>query len=235
MAWQLKRTARRSVAIHIRRDGHVEVRAPLRYPLNAIEAFVASRQSWIAEQLARLSELPVLPAWGEGRQWWHGGQAWPVRVLANSASRRTRVNFQLGVPAAPAGFTISTPIDPAHWPESIPKALQAWQLAEAKRVLPERVEALVLTHGAQWRPTALRFRCLRARWGSCSADGRIMLNSQLMQLPEHLIDYVICHEMAHLREMNHSAAFYAVQSQLNPNWPAQRAEMKQWAKRLAPN
>lgn len=228
MAWQLKRSARRSVAIHIRRDGHVEVRAPLRYPLHAIEAFVASRQSWIAEQIARLRELPVLPAWGEGRQWWHGGHAWPVQVLSNNTARQTLVSFQLG-------FTIVTPIDPAHWPERIPKALQAWQLAEAKRELPERVEALVLTHGAQWRPTALRFRCLRARWGSCSADGRIMLNSQLMQLPEHLIDYVICHEMAHLREMNHSAAFYAVQSQLNPNWPAQRAEMKQWAKRLAPN
>lgn len=234
IAWQLKRTARRSVAIHIRRDGHVEVRAPLRYPLNAIEAFVASREVWIAEQLKRLSVLPVLPAWGEGRQWWHQGQAWPVQIVGLGASSRIRVSFYAAASDGKTtpGFTITVNASPQLWPQLIPKALQAWQLAEAKRLLPERVEALVLGLGEQWRPRELRFRCLRARWGSCSADGRIMLNTQLMQLPEHLIDYVICHEMAHLREMNHSAAFYAVQSQLNPAWQAQRLEMKHWASRL---
>ncbi len=238
-AWQLKRSSRRTVAIHIRRDGYVEVRAPLRYPLNAIEAFVRSRQAWIDEQLKRVIELPALPQWGEGRQWWHQGQTWPVHI-EQVTNQRARVqvcfsttNANLGsTDAAEYGFTLSTPMEPAAWPQLITKSLQAWQAAQAKQVLPARVEALVAQHGEQWRPTALRFRCLRSRWGSCSADGRIMLNTQLMQLPEHLVDYVICHEMAHLREMNHSAAFYAVQTRLNPEWQVQRAEMKQWATRL---
>lgn len=226
-AWQLKRSSRRTVAIHIRRDGHVEVRAPLRYPLNAIEAFVRSRQAWIDEQLQRVSELPALPQWGEGRQWWHQGQAWPVHIEP-VATQRGRVQ----VCCSDHGFKIATTAAPDTWSKLITKSLQDWQAAQAKQLLPIRVEALVAKHGEQWRPTALRFRCLRSRWGSCSADGRIMLNTQLMQLPEHLIDYVICHEMAHLREMNHSAAFYAVQARLNPEWQVQRAEMKQWATRL---
>ncbi|MEO6697903.1 MAG: SprT family zinc-dependent metalloprotease [Paraperlucidibaca sp.] len=248
-AWQLKRTSRRTVAIYIRRDGHIEVRAPLRYPLNAIEAFVVSRQTWIGEQLRRLSNLPKSPQWGEGRQWWHQGQAWPVRIEqygahatkasqgsmaqddkpASSRRRRTQVDFDAG------GFCVRTSAAAETWPAIITKALQHWQAAEAKRLLPARVETLVACHGEAWRPTALRFRCLRSRWGSCSADGRIMLNTQLMQLPEVLVDYVICHEMAHLREMNHSAAFYAVQAQLNPQWQVQRVEMKQWASRLVTN
>lgn len=238
VSWQLRRSARRSVAIHIRRDGHVEVRAPLRYPLAAIEVFVRSRQAWIATQLARLQTLPAVPSWGDGRQWWHQGQAWPVRIeplnldRQSSSRPRTQVRFnEAGLIST--GFCISTHAAPEEWPDVITKALQRWQAEHAKHYLPVRVDALVTRLGEQWRPSALRFRCLRARWGSCSADGRIMLNTQLMQLPEHLIDYVICHEMAHLREMNHSAAFYAVQQALNPQWQAQRAEMKPWARRLA--
>lgn len=236
-AWQLKRSSRRTVAIHIRRDGHVEVRAPLRYPLNAIEAFVRSRQAWIDEQLQRLGDLPALPQWGEDRQWWHQGQEWPVHI-EHVATQRGRVQVCFSdhgvdsVSAVRHGFQITTTTEPDTWPKLITKSLQNWQTAQAKQSLPIRVEALVAKHGEQWRPTALRFRCLRSRWGSCSADGRIMLNTQLMQLPEHLIDYVICHEMAHLREMNHSAAFYAVQARLNPEWQVQRVEMKQWATRL---
>lgn len=236
--WQLKRSSRRTVAIHIRRDGYIEVRAPLRYPLNAIEAFVRSRQAWIDEQLQRLGELPELPQWGEGRQWWHQGQIWPVHIEQVAAQRgRVQVCFSgNGVENSSSpvglGFTITTTAATDTWPKLITKSLQDWQATQAKQSLPLRVEALIAKHGEQWRPSALRFRCLRSRWGSCSADGCIMLNTQLMQLPEHLIDYVICHEMAHLREMNHSAAFYAVQARLNPEWQVQRAEMKQWAARL---
>ena len=96
----------------------------------------------------------------------------------------------------------------------------------------DSVDALVARFGEDWRPSDLRLRHMRSRWGSCSRDGRMTLSTQLMHVPPACRDYVICHEMSHLREFNHGPRFYAWQEHLCPDWRARRDDMKQWAERL---
>jgi hypothetical protein len=72
----------------------------------------------------------------------------------------------------------------------------------------------------------IRLRKMKRTWGSCSAQGNITLNTRLMKVPPRCIDYVIAHELCHLREMNHGKAFYALQDQLYPNWRVARSHLR---------
>ena len=73
---------------------------------------------------------------------------------------------------------------------------------------------------------SIRLSNARSRWGSCHASGRISLNWRLIHMPQHLIDYVVVHELAHLREMNHSPRFWAVVGSVIPDYTARRREMR---------
>jgi predicted metal-dependent hydrolase len=73
---------------------------------------------------------------------------------------------------------------------------------------------------------AIRLSNARSRWGSCHASGRIALNWRLIHMPQHLIDYVVVHELAHLREMNHSPRFWAVVGGVIPDYAARRREIR---------
>ena len=120
----------------------------------------------------------------------------------------------------------------------------AWLSDRIRVIVPERPDAetvrIVLLDGyrrlaldefaarlqavseqAAWtrrRPPPLRVRRMKASWGTCSVDGLITLNPLLLRAPSRCVDYVIVHEVCHLREHNHSARFYALQEQLFPAW-----------------
>jgi len=96
---------------------------------------------------------------------------------------------------------------------------------EAKRVLPERLEMLASRHGFQY--AGVTVRNTRTRWGSCSSTKRINLSCSLMLLPDHLIDYVLLHELCHTVELNHSERFWSLMNKIT-NGSAQklRKELK---------
>jgi predicted metal-dependent hydrolase len=71
----------------------------------------------------------------------------------------------------------------------------------------------------------MKIRSMKSRWGSCTGKGKITLNLKLIYMPVDLIDYVVLHELCHLKELNHSPAFYALLSRVMPNWKAQRKRL----------
>jgi predicted metal-dependent hydrolase len=73
----------------------------------------------------------------------------------------------------------------------------------------------------------LSIRQMKSRWGSCTASGPIILNLTLIQVPKDLIDYVVIHELCHLKEHNHSAAFYALLERVLPDWEDRRTRLNQ--------
>lgn len=229
IAYELVRSARRTLAIHIRQDGRVQVRAPRRVPLYEIESFVRSRQDWIRRHLDEIAARPRLPAWGEaGRVWWHLGE--PLAVAPGDKPSLPRRGRQPEIWLADGELKVSAGL----WssPEALPEALLRWQKARAAELLPARVAALVERFGEEWQPSSLRLRHMRSRWGSCSREHAITLNTQLASVPEACIDYVICHEFCHMREFNHGPRFHAWQDRLCPDWRERKAEMAMWSQRL---
>jgi len=98
--------------------------------------------------------------------------------------------------------------------------------SEAKAYLPGRLEELAGRYGFEFN--AVRIKHNVSNWGSCSSKKNINLNLNLMRLPEKLRDYVMLHELCHLREMNHGPEFKALLESVCPDWKELRGELKEY-------
>lgn len=96
--------------------------------------------------------------------------------------------------------------------------------ARARRELPERLHALAREHGLSVRKVSVRNQ--KWRWGSCSRDGHICLNWRLVLMPDAARDYVLVHELMHLKRQDHSASFWTLVARACPDYQAQRAFLR---------
>ncbi len=136
---------------------------------------------------------------------------------ANGAALRSGV-LRLGVPS--------------RNPDQVRRRLRAWYRAEAETLFAERLGFWQAR--ASWtrdRPLRLRLRRMRRTWGTCSQDGVIRLNTHLVKAPPSSLDYVIAHELCHVREMNHGRAFYDLQDRLYPGWRSEREHLRAFGAR----
>ena len=110
-------------------------------------------------------------------------------------------------------------------PRQIEKFVMIWYSQQAIACFKQRIDK----HAQALSIPAPPFRLSRAktRWGSCNSRGLISLNWRLIQLPLHLIDYVVAHELAHLIEMNHSQAFWKVVESVCPEYRVARKDLKE--------
>jgi len=109
------------------------------------------------------------------------------------------------------------------WPEAAGEARLL--RSEAERLLRERVEACLEATGLASGRDSVSFRKMKRRWGSCGKDGRIVLNVRLAQLPVACVDYVILHELCHLRHHHHGRAFYEQLARVVPDWRSRKKEL----------
>lgn len=96
---------------------------------------------------------------------------------------------------------------------------------KAKTLLPPRVEHYASIMGVE--PTGIKITSATTRWGSCTAKNGLCFPYRLMLLPDELIDYIVVHELAHIKEKNHSRAFYAVVAQYMPDYNSRRKQLKE--------
>lgn len=217
LACRLRRSRRRTLAIHVLEDGAVEVRAPLDCPRPAIEAFLDKRRGWIERHRARRREAaaqrPDPPAHGS-RHPYLGG--WVTLAVSAGAGR-----------AALRGELLHLPVKRPQEPAAAARALDAWYRARARELFPARMDHWreQLSH---WRlpPARLRIRAMRTRWGTCSTRGWITLNLALIQRPVALLDYVVVHELTHLRVFDHGPRFRALMDEAMPDWRQRRAALR---------
>lgn len=198
----LRRSARsKRFSLRVSRlDGRVTLSLPLRAREAEAMAFARSQEGWLREALARMA-LPeavgvgtVLPV--EGR---------PLTVVSG-AGRGVRVD----------GETLVVPGDAALAGARVAGFLKAQ--ARGRLVAASDQYAKLLGVGF----SGITLRDTRSRWGSCSAQGGLMYSWRLILAPPQVLAYVAAHEVAHLVQMNHSAAFWAVVGQIYPSWQAER-------------
>lgn len=215
---------RRHLAIRVNFDATVDVLLPPGSPAHSAEEAVRRRADWILGHVRRLRALATGPLRGvAGENHPFLGQNYRLELVPARSWQ--------GVRLAPGRMVVSAR-DTS--PEGVLRCLDLWYLAEARRVFAERLSALLPCVSWLTALPALRVRRLRRRWGSCSPTGVLTLNSHLVKAPEACIDYVIFHEIAHLRELNHSPRFYAELATLLPDWKSRRQTLQNLSPLLLP-
>lgn len=208
LAYQLKRSSvRRTLALQVREAGQVVVQAPQRVALAEVERFILDHWSWLRERLAQAARQDFVWANGMALSWFGAGMA---------------LHWQEEGPLLPCleaeGLHLGGP-----WTEA-PKRVLDWYQGQAAQILPARLAAQAARMGVV--PPPLRLSNARTRWGSLSTEGRMNLNWRLVLLSAELIDYVICHELAHLRQHNHSPAFWREVEALYSDYRSARLRLR---------
>lgn len=169
MEYELRRSARKTIALQVTPSLQVIVRAPLHMPAPDIEAFVIKHADWIDRHL---------------------------KIMA---------------------------VRQAHHPEPTPEQAEALR-RQAAAILPERVAFYAARMGVS--PAGIKITGAKTRFGSCSGKNVICFSYRLMTYPKDAIDYVVVHELAHIRHHNHSPAFYRLVASILPDYRARAALLK---------
>jgi predicted metal-dependent hydrolase len=210
---QVIRTKRKTIAILIQRDGKVIVRAPLRTPERLITAFVESKSGWINEKKALVQKQVAVPT----RQFANGEK---FLLLGEEIQLRfVQAETQRGALILQDEFTLSTKAAP-----QAREIFEKWYKARALMVLTERVDHFAKKHGFHYEK--LRITSARTRWGSCSSKGTLSFTWRLIMAPLAVVDYVVIHELAHLKIKNHSSVFWAEVARLMPTYKSHRDWLK---------
>ena len=202
----------RNYRLTLRRDGTVVATIPARGSQREAERFLAEQSGWLDRARARQRRRPRGPEiWTLGTRVLWRGELEEVRAAA--VGERPQVCVAADVFRVPA------------FEGDLRPTLEAQFTRRAKIELPARAWELAAVTGVEVKHVTVRNQ--RSRWGSCSATGTISLNWRLVQTPEFVRDYIIYHELMHLREMNHSARFWARVEEVCPGW----REAEHWLKR----
>ena len=186
-----------------------------------LDSLITQKADWILKKLSARNEnkIPALQ-WQDGEQLLLLGNTVTLAVKHDVRSRA--VNHLPGL------LELAMP-DHNEAPAVARKVLQ-WYKKQALIDFSRRLEIFSAKLGVTL--PKLLISNARTRWGSCNSKREIRLNWRLLQAPPHLINYVICHELAHLKEMNHSAKFWAVVASIYPDYKAAEKELKVWSSRL---
>jgi predicted metal-dependent hydrolase len=207
---------KRTIELAVER-GEVLVRAPERTPDHEIAALVRHRAAWIARHRARTPARPLLD---NGCTVPYLGQPLELTVTTRR-ERLTRVERDL------LGLRVTLPqsLEPEARESTIRDVLARWLRERACEDLAARAEHWARELG--WTPRRVLVRDQRRRWGSCAPDGTLRLNWRLVMLDEAIIDYVVVHELAHLRVANHSPRFWALVAGVLPDHRDRRRALRE--------
>ena len=173
MNYELRRSSRKTLAVEIRADGSILVRAPKTYPKYKIEAFLKEKQEWIeAKQRLQVKREQ---------------SADKVRTLSESEERLYR--------------------------------------EQARIVFENKIAYYAKIMGVTYGRIAIRDQ--KTRWGSCSSEGNLNFNWRLIMAPAGVLDYVVIHELAHRKEMNHSRAFWNIVEEMMPEYRKYQGWLKE--------
>lgn len=219
-----RRKGSKSISLRVKPDGVVKVNHPWYVSGKEVVGFISDHVDWIKAQQQKMAEEKVF------------------FLLGDVISTRFRSIHVTGVPRGKleaflnkTKVVITIPPDEDIRSERsqkfITRVVTEVCRDEAKFYLPQRVYDLANKHGFSFNKVFVKN--LKSKWGSCSSVGNINLNLHLMRMPDHLIDYIILHELAHTREMNHGPAFKNLLNELTKGNAKQlEKEMKEMGKKV---
>ena len=216
IAYRLQRSPRRRTIALLIDDRGLRVAAPLRAPQGAIDDLLRQHAAWVIRKVGDWErKKPALRRWIAGEQIMLQGTPLTLATCPGIAELHLEGDRLL----------VNAALDST----AIESAIRRWLKQRALAHFTVRCHAYSAQLGLP--APAVRLSNARTRWGSCHAGGRIRMNWRLIQLPQDWIDYVAAHEVAHLRQMNHSPAFWQTVALLVPDHAARRAALRRDAHR----
>lgn len=218
--YQLHRSARRTLEISVVPGGKIEVRAPKAVDVERIEARMRARGRWLLrkrEERVGFEQVEPDRSYVAGESHRYLGRQYRLRLLQGEVE---------GVALRDGRLVVSTAR--VADPERVRQLVRSWYLERSRVVLVRRVEAMVARpEFVGLRPARVVVRAMVRRLGSCSRRGRIQLHPILVELPTSLIDFVIAHELCHLRVADHGPRFERVLSRVMPDWRRRRSRLSE--------
>lgn len=217
--YRLERRQRRSVGLKISSEGLI-VHAPIRIATSLLQEIIAQKANWIEQKLLKFEANQIPPLqWRQGEQLLLLGNPLVLDISSDQSPQSVRQTVgMLSVSLA------------KQTPAEIARKVIQWYKKQATVDFSRRLEIFAAKLGIE--TPKLFISNAKTRWGSCNSKREIRLNWRLLQAPPHLINYVVCHELAHLKEMNHSTKFWAVVGQLYPDYKSAEKELKHWSPKL---
>lgn len=213
------------VRIHVHPNGLVEVESPAGKSLSEICTAVRKRARWIVRHIEATSQTRAhaLPReYVSGETHFYLGRRYQLKIIEAAHDR---------YPVTMKGSQISIAVRFTE-PATIRRRLNAWYYDRAANYFTRRV--FEITPSVPWlkKVPDLKLVTMRKQWGSCSPSGSINLNPWLIRAPRDCIDYVLIHEICHLREHNHSKRYYELLEQQYPDWQKVKARLDRMAELL---
>lgn len=204
---KLVRSKRRTIALIVERDGSLTVRAPRRAAVVDIQSFILEKQEWIIRTRERFTSLVEVPKreYKDGDKFLFLGSTYGLTLVK---PQRPALKFE-------NGFTLGSTIQ-----SSGERYFTQWYKEQAYKVIADRVR--VFSDQYEFVPKQVKISSARTRWGSCSPDGTLNFTWRLVMAPLDVIDYVVVHELAHLRVKDHSRRFWREVEKIMPEYKDRR-------------
>jgi predicted metal-dependent hydrolase len=221
ISYKLVFSRRRSISIIVSPDKGVTFRAPYKTSMPEIEKYVQKKSGWIKKHLDSFSELKRIK---HDKQYTDGelhmllGHEYALKIT-RSAKPFVRQHDNI----------LEVGLERTDDRERVRSYLERWYSLKASEIFSKKLHEILLKHqDHHFSPTRLTVRPLKSRWGSCTSKGKITINTDLVKLDEIYIEYVIIHELCHLRNHNHGKEYYMLLSELFPEWKRIRAELRKY-------
>jgi predicted metal-dependent hydrolase len=218
VTYTLKRTGRRrSIGLQVDERG-LTVAMPLRASEKWLHSVLHEKADWVLKKLEGWQARKQAPQqWSDGAPIPFRGETFTLRVTSSL----------FDTPPMLQGRYLIVHTSRLDDPATLEEIVEQWYRREAMRLFAECVEHFAPLMNVKPRET--KISSAHTQWGSCTARGTVRLNWQLVKMPLHLVDYVVVHELAHLVELNHSAAFWRVVEMACPDYVKLRKELRKWS------
>jgi predicted metal-dependent hydrolase len=209
---QIVRSRRRTIALVITPDARLIVRAPHRVPAAMIDEMIREKSGWIQKKLAEMRQRPqaTVHQYEEGEVFFFLGRSYPLHFTADGRGTIDRTDR----------LCVCQTLRP-----DIRRRLKAWYVEEARKEIHARCMWFSLTTGIV--PASIRITDARERWGSCTHKGGLNFSWRLVQAPLEIVDYVIVHELVHIRQHDHSRKFWAKVKDIMPDYERRRKWLRE--------
>lgn len=228
ITYALKRHRRggQSVRISVNPEGRVRVSASENVPEDAVQQVIAKRAGWIWKQLQSIKHhrKHVLPRlYVDGECHFYLGRRHVLKIVPREEvlrdARRPLVRMLRGKIEVASRFAWSEDETAQKMRQSeVRELVRRWYGIRAKAVISARLKALIPS--MPWVQTfpKISYLTMKTRWASCSSNGLLCINIHLVKAPTHCIDTVLCHELCHIQEHNHSPRFWKLLTSVRPDW-----------------